>query len=107
MRNIKRDKAWFEPSQHTLNPPAEGPLVEFEYVNWRGNQYTYVVDVEAISIAGQDPGGYSSDPADQQFILHGDVVTRDGDTRPEMGTRRRSFMIQKIVGAVRVLEKSK
>jgi hypothetical protein len=89
-------------------PGLHDKLIEFEYMNWRDNLHTYVVQPEGVAIGTYDPGGHSSDPADSTFVLHGTVVTRDADTRPEMGdNRRRTFIIQKIVGAVRVLEPSR
>lgn len=62
-------------------------LIQFDYTNWKGNDYTYVIATEGVSF-GQP---------DRVWYLNGDIVTRDGDPREDMGTtRRRSFIIAGI-----------
>lgn len=79
-------------------PIKRGQLVQFDYVNWKTNDYHYVIEIESVEF-----GPYGrADPRDTDrsvwhWLLHGTVVTRDGDPRPEMGpTRRRSFIIERI-----------
>lgn len=65
--------------------------VTFDYVNWRGDSHTYVIDPEGFEFAAYN--GANTD----RWYLHGQVVTRDGDPREDMGpTRRRSFEIDGI-----------
>ena len=76
-------------------------LVRFTYCNWRGDVHEYVVKPESIELGPYDGGGYHSndregEPSDQHWVFHGEVVTRDGDTRPDMGTRRRTFLLGSI-----------
>lgn len=71
--------------------------VEFEYDNWRGNNHKYVVMIESIKFERTPVGPPGSSEHQEMFALHGWVITRDGDSRPDMGpTRRRTFILQKI-----------
>lgn len=65
---------------------AENPeTVEFDYTNHRGEPHHYVVAPECTQWTS---GGW---------FLDGQVVTRDGDPRKDMGpTRRRSFEVDGI-----------
>jgi len=65
-------------------------LVQFIYTNWKGDTYNYVVKPESIEYAV--PGDPHSGNK-KEWLFHGEVVTRDGDTRPDMGTRRRTFKL--------------
>lgn len=70
------------------------PLLKFRYTNWRGDEHTYVIDVEQLKV-----GLYrrSSTEVGPSWLLHGYVVTRDGDPRPDMGSnRRRTFLLSGI-----------
>jgi hypothetical protein len=58
----------------------------FDYTNWRGVRYRYVVDFRAGVAPG--PTRHEGDPA-----LAGSLITRDGDPRHDMGSRRRTFLI--------------
>lgn len=65
-------------------------LLKFRYVNWRGRRHEYVVEPIGIELFERQGAG-------THWTLHANVVTRDGDPRPEMGpTRRRSFMMTGI-----------
>lgn len=66
-------------------------FLKFRYVNWRGNDHEYVIEPEPVLTLDRH-----NDEEGPFWQIHGDVVTRDGDTRTEMmPTRRRSF---KLVG---------
>lgn len=80
---------------------SEGPpdqTVEFDYVNWKGVLHHYVVTVESFEFGPYDRGGGTPRPRDQwQWVMHGEVITRDDDSRPDMGpTRRRTFILSEI-----------
>lgn len=65
--------------------------VEFDYVNWRGQDHHYVIVTESFVF------GMYGEGVIPEWHLNGNVVTRDGDIRPEMGpTRRRSFLLHKM-----------
>jgi hypothetical protein len=69
-------------------------LVKFLYRNWKGDLHWYVVKPESIELGPYDQHGSGARPVEEyQWVFHGEVVTRDGDTRPDMGTRRRSFLM--------------
>jgi hypothetical protein len=69
-------------------------LVQFIYTNWKGQTYNYVVKPESIEFAPYDTATHRQiEGAEPRWLFHGEVVTRDGDTRPNMGTRRRSFLL--------------
>jgi hypothetical protein len=79
----------------------EPMLVQFVYINWHGHQHTYVVLPESIEFGRP---GDATDPDEQEWMFHGELVTRDGDTRPHMfPSRRRSFRVRDMVN-VHVLE---
>lgn len=70
--------------------------IEFDYVNWRGDDHRYVLAVESFEFRSYGQAGI--DPsAEPQWVLHGHIVSRDGDTRPELadhpGNRRRTFLM--------------
>lgn len=63
-------------------------LTRFDYVNWHGDPHHYVVNFSA----GQAPGPTLHEG---RLCLVGQLVSRDGDPRPEMGaTRRRPFVAE-------------
>jgi hypothetical protein len=68
---------------------ADPSTLAFDYTNWCGDRYRYVVDFKAGHAPG--PTRYEGDPA-----LAGQLITRDGDTRPDMLTRRRTFVIDRM-----------
>jgi hypothetical protein len=77
--------------------PAYANQIEFEYTNWKGRRHTYVVVPEAVAYGPYTGMGYDQrEGAECQWVLHGDVVTRDGDSRPEMDTRRRTFVLEAV-----------
>jgi hypothetical protein len=56
------------------------PRLKFRYVNWRGDEHVYIIEPEEkLSVTRG------------KLMLSGQVVTRDGDERKDMGNRRRSF----------------
>lgn len=73
-------------------------LLEFDYNNWRGDDHSYVIKVESIEFGPYDKGGGTPRPRDQwSWVVHGDVITRDGEERSDMGpTRRRTFLLSDI-----------
>jgi hypothetical protein len=61
--------------------------LKFRYRNWRGVEHEYVIEPESVTFGTPD----------HRWYLNGEVVTRDGDPRPEMGpTRRRSFHLAEL-----------
>lgn len=79
---------------------AKGPpLIRFLYTNWNGEHHEYVIEPESIEFAPYDKGGSRAGLRGSQavWVLHGDLVTRDGDTRADMDTRRRTFIMSEIV----------
>lgn len=69
-------------------------LVKFRYRNHRGDLHWYVVKPESIEFGPHDNHGTGARPEEEyNWVFHGEVVTRDSDTRPDMGTRRRTFLI--------------
>lgn len=71
--------------------------IRFRYVNWRGDEHEYVIDVESIEYGRYDAGGYGQGQR-LQWVLNGFVVTRDGEERrDEKGNQmRRTFMLDGI-----------
>jgi hypothetical protein len=68
--------------------------VKFMYRNHRGDLHWYVVKPESIEFGPYDNNGSGARPVEEyNWVFHGKVITRDGDTRPDMGTRRRTFLI--------------
>jgi hypothetical protein len=64
--------------------------LKFRYTNWRGDDHVYVVEPTG---AGTGIDDYNRD----RPVIHAEVVTRDGDPRPEMGdNRRRTFVIAEM-----------
>lgn len=83
------------PSVDKHRIPTYANQIKFEYTNWKGHRHTYVVEPEAVAYGPYLKGGYH-ETADPRWVLHGDVVTRDGDSRPDMDTRRRTFILADI-----------
>jgi hypothetical protein len=71
------------------------PRVRFEYTNWKGHRHTYVADVESFELGPYDEGGIREGRG-KQWVMHAMVVTRDEDARPDVNTRRRTFILTKI-----------
>jgi hypothetical protein len=72
--------------------------LKFRYVNWRGDDHEYVIIPSHRGV--KSPPGFHASPTSMShdtnhLMLSGDVVTRDGDPRPDMDAtgRRRSFVI--------------
>jgi hypothetical protein len=65
--------------------------LKFDYINWKGEAHTYVIVPTGADIGPKKSHG------EFRPMLHGNVLTRDGDDRPEMGpTRRRSFVLAEL-----------
>ncbi len=74
-----------------------GVLLSFTYTNWRGQEHRYVIEPEGkIEFGPYDQGGMHPGQEPSAWVMHGKVVTRDGDPRPEMGTRRRTFLMAEM-----------
>lgn len=73
-----------------------GQLVQFRYKNWRDQDYDYVIEVESLQYGRfrKDGVGHELDP--RVWVLHGQLITRDGDDRSEMNPRRRTFLLDDI-----------
>lgn len=74
----------------------------FKYVNWKGELHEYVIQPESLEFTDAGTVAKVDPRPGMQFrwVLHGQLITRDGDPRPEMSTRRRSFDLSSIqVGA--------
>lgn len=82
--------------------PVYANELEFDYLNHRGIRYTYVITPESLQFGWWHPDGGGIVPERRRgectplWVLSGDVITRDGDKRPDMGTRRRTFVFDKI-----------
>jgi hypothetical protein len=75
-------------------------LLRFDYVNWHGRLHTYLIEPESIEFGEDHPEELHRG----KWLLHGMVVTRDGDPRTkEMGdNRRRSFIFERLRGISQV-----
>jgi hypothetical protein len=77
-------------------------LLKFDYKNWKGEEHTYVIALDmrdAFRMQFMKPGVLGREVSAEEMTWHvsGNVVTRDGDPRTEMGpTRRRSFILTKM-----------
>lgn len=73
-----------------------GPIyIKFCYKNWRGNYHEYVIEPKTVEF-GYYHGDVNGDDEGPMWLLHGELLTRDGDERTDMGDRRRSFIVGKI-----------
>jgi hypothetical protein len=80
-------------------PPVGSTVLKFQYKNWKGVEHEYVVDFArgwkpgwAISKRDSD-----SHPCEPHLVMSGEVIERDGDSRPEMGdNRRRTFIASEM-----------
>lgn len=70
----------------------EKGCLKFTYVNWKGKEYEYVVEVEGFTFSDYPPG----EPP-KRWQMHGILITRDGDPRKELPDHpRRSFLVTKM-----------
>lgn len=77
--------------------------LEFVYTNHDGIDYAYVIEPESIGFIPE-----SSVRVDAgHWVLHGQVVTRAGDPRPEMGSNRRRTFVLINMRHTREVERSK
>lgn len=77
--------------------PVGATALQFKYVNWRDHLHEYVIQPESVtwSTVGNPVEGARGER--DAWMLHGWVITRDGDPRPEMDpSRRRSFELAKL-----------
>lgn len=76
--------------------------LQFVYTNHDGDTHTYVIKptgADTLSPVGSD--------AEELPVLHGDVITRDGDPRLDMDpTRRRTFVIADMAAIENVPEET-
>lgn len=65
--------------------------LRFKYINWRGDDHEYVIEPIDGSLVFLPP----NDDRPPAWAISGDLVTRDGNTRPELGdSRRRTFVLR-------------
>jgi hypothetical protein len=68
----------------------------FKYENWRGENHVYEIMPEAVECGPWDSSG-QHEGRPYEWVMHGYVVTRDGDNRRDMGAnRRRTFLMRKM-----------
>lgn len=60
--------------------------IKFEYVNWKGNLHTYVIEPKDLTL----------DEETGLWMLNGTLVKRDLDPRPRIQDRSRSFVLTQI-----------
>jgi len=74
--------------------------IEFRYVNWRGEEHAYRIDVESIEFGEYGPEGKSGSDVKERWVMHGFVVLRDGKPRDDIGDHpggnRRTFLVEKM-----------
>lgn len=69
--------------------------LKFDYVNWRGERHEYIIVPQGEPITEQYTRQGQGDT--KTLYLHGQLITRDGDPRIELGpSRRRSFEISRL-----------
>lgn len=100
---LSAGRTFFNYRRKLATREPEPMLVKFVYINWHDHQHTYVILPESIEFG--HPGD-ATGPDEQEWMFHGELVTRDGDPRPQMGpTRRRSFRVRDMLN-VHTLERS-
>jgi hypothetical protein len=72
--------------------------LRFDYTNWRGDHHNYVIMPDTVNAAVSGALTYrrpNADDTDEAWMLHGMIITRDGDKREELvgANRRRSFKL--------------
>lgn len=80
---------------------GQGATIEFTYKNWHDTTHEYVIDVECFEWMGME-GHQPNSMAPETMVLHGSLITRDGDEREGMLTRRRSFRVDSLMEVRRV-----
>lgn len=69
--------------------------VKFNYTNHNQEHHEYVIEMESAQWGHFTQSGVGG--PDERWVIHGEVVRRDDDPRPEMGdNRRRTFLVEKI-----------
>lgn len=67
--------------------------LKFKYRNWKGDEHVYVIEPTGAECATLE----RAEVRERVPVLHGNVVTRDGDPRPEMGPIRcRTFRLAEL-----------
>lgn len=85
----------FGPRVEAASPSS---IVRFTYTNHKSCDHVYEIDVESFQYGPfvKDGIDRSENPV-SAWVMHGHVVTRDGDARPEMGgNRRRTFLLDGV-----------
>lgn len=63
--------------------------LKFQYRNWRGEEHTYVIEPTGADVS---PPSFDHEP--NRVMLHGNLISRDGDERCDLGiSRQRSFVL--------------
>lgn len=70
--------------------------LKFWYINHNEEDHEYVVNPEKIELGRYSNHGARSEDGKSHWVLHAEVITRDGDERRDMGTRRRTFLLTEI-----------
>lgn len=85
------------PGEYLPFYPGTRRRIKFNYKNWRDEEHEYDILIEAIEFGPFDKGGINPEKDlvdDWIWVMHGHVVTRDGDERRDMGpVRRRTFIM--------------
>lgn len=73
-------------------------VIEFDYVNWRGEPHHYVIDIESLEFGAYGPEGKTGPDVKPRWVMNGFVILRDGKPRdvPEGETNRRTFLMEKM-----------
>lgn len=81
---------------------THGVDLEFDYKNWHDKEHHYLIRVETVEHGPYDEKGAGPGKG-PNWVVHGDVLMRDGDPRDDMEpTRRRTFLLSKIKNLVSV-----
>lgn len=81
-------------STDELDPQEE---IEFRYLNWRGDEHTYVLRIESIEFGYY--GGHSEPGNEEEWLMSGLNISRDGESRknsPTAGWPRRTFRMSEM-----------
>jgi hypothetical protein len=95
---IQSSRIWastLQVARHFRGNESDPLLARFRYLNWKGERFLYLVLPESIELAMYNPYGADASPK-PRWCLNADLVERDGDRRPGMGTRRRTFILKNI-----------
>lgn len=103
---IDRSTAGYQGDDLEVVKFEDGVIFQFDYVNHNDEPHQYVISAQNIVFGRYDHTGRHPDMPEREdnraFVLNGYVITRDGDKREDMGTRRRTFMMSTIRNLVRI-----